>query len=151
MKSPFAGNARLGWTLFTIFVFLMAFELCVRPASAVAQGKATASYRKANVALTTDPSPAHKGTNIIKVQLNDSTDRPITGADVTVTFYMPAMPSMGMTAMKTVVKTSDKGEGMYEGKIDLSSGGEWRVTITASEGGRTITTKKLTIKAVSAM
>ena len=151
MQSPFAGNARLGWTLFTIFAFLMAFELCVRPASAAAQGKAAASHKKANVALTTDPSPAHKGANIIKVQLSDSTDRPITGVDVTVTFYMPAMPSMGMKAMKTVVKTSDKGDGMYEGKIDLSSGGEWHVTITATEGSRTIATKKLTIKAVDTM
>lgn len=149
MKSPFAENARLGWTLFTIFAFLVAFELCVRPASA--QEKAGASHQKTNVALTTDPSPAHKGTNIIKVQLSDSSDQPITGVDVTVTFYMPAMPSMGMKAMKTVVKTSDKGDGMYEGKIDLPSGGEWHVTITATEGSRTIATKKLTIKAVGGM
>ena len=151
MKSPSTGNAHLRWTLFTIFAFLAVFELCVRPASAVAQGKAAASHKTPNVALMTDPSPAHKGTNVIQVKLSDSTDRPITGADVTVTFYMPAMPSMGMTAMKTVVKTSDKGDGMYEGKIDLSSGGEWRVTITASEGGRSVATKKLTINAVGGM
>ena len=42
-------------------------------------------------------------------------ERPTTGADVTVTFYMAAMPAMGMAAMNTTTKLNDKGNGLYEG------------------------------------
>jgi hypothetical protein len=62
---------------------------------------------------------------------------------------MPAMPSMNMAAMKTVVKSTDKGAGMYEGQGDLGSGGIWQITITARQNGQIIATKKLTITAKS--
>jgi hypothetical protein len=54
------------------------------------------------------------------------------------------MPTMGMAAMKTVVKATEAGGGMYEGKGDLGSGGTWRVTITAHQDGKTIANKRLT-------
>lgn len=151
MKSRLARNTRARWTLLTIFTFLMPLGVCIRPASVFAQDNAPAPQKKVNVELTTDPSPAHKGTNVVKVKLNDQTGQPITGADVAVTFYMPAMPSMGMAAVKTLVKASDQGRGMYEGKGELSSGGTWQVTITARQSGRIIATKKLTIKATGGM
>jgi hypothetical protein len=66
---------------------------------------------------------------------------------VTVTFFMEAMPAMNMPEMKTVIKVADKGRGMYEGKGDLGSGGIWQVTVTAQQGGQTIATKKLAVKA----
>jgi Cu(I)/Ag(I) efflux system membrane fusion protein/cobalt-zinc-cadmium efflux system membrane fusion protein len=37
---------------------------------------------------------------------------------------------------------------MYEGKGDLGSGGMWDVTVTAQQDGKTIVTKKLTVKAM---
>jgi hypothetical protein len=61
------------------------------------------------------------------------------------------MPSMGMAAMKTVVKGADKGGGMYEGKGDLASGGTWQVTITARQNGQVVATKKMTLKATGGM
>jgi Cu(I)/Ag(I) efflux system membrane fusion protein/cobalt-zinc-cadmium efflux system membrane fusion protein len=70
---------------------------------------------------------------------------------VTVTFFMPAMPSMNMDAMKTVIKGTDKGGGIYEGKGDLGSGGIWQVTITTQQNGKTIATKQLTVKATGGM
>jgi hypothetical protein len=57
------------------------------------------------------------------------------------------MPAMNMPEMKTVIKGADKGGGIYEGKGDLGSGGTWQVTVTAQQGGKTIATKKLAIKA----
>lgn len=145
MKSHLMGNACFVLTFAAAFVFFITLGVCVHPASAFAQESASAA--KAHVELMTNPSPAHKGMNVVKVKLSDSTGRSITGAEVSVEFYMPAMPSMGMAAMKTVIKGVEKGGGMYEGKGDLGSGGTWRVTITAKKNGQVIATKKTTVKA----
>ena len=75
----------------------------------------------------------------------------MTGAQVTVTFFMAAMPAMGMAAMKTVVQTSDKGGGMYEGSGSLGSGGTWQVTITAVQNGQTIANKQFSVDATGGM
>jgi Cu(I)/Ag(I) efflux system membrane fusion protein/cobalt-zinc-cadmium efflux system membrane fusion protein len=64
---------------------------------------------------------------------------------------MAAMPGMGMGAMNTQVSLSDKGNGMYEGKGDLSSGGTWQVTITATQNGQTNVSKHFTVNAEGGM
>jgi RND family efflux transporter MFP subunit len=104
-----------------------------------------------NVELTTDPSPPHKGSNTVRVRVTSKDGQPVTGAQVTVTFYMAAMPAMGMAAMKTVINAADKGGGIYEGRGDLGSGGTWQVTITASQNGQTIASKQLTLNATGGM
>jgi len=106
---------------------------------------------QANVELTTDPNPPHKGSNVIRVKLIGQDGQPIAGANVTVTFYMAAMPAMGMAAMKTVINATDKGGGMYEGKGDLGSGGTWQVTIRAQQNGQTIANKQLNVNATGGM
>jgi RND family efflux transporter MFP subunit len=105
----------------------------------------------ATVELTTEPSPAQKGANTIRVKLTDPAGKPIAGAQVNVTFFMAAMPAMGMAAMKTVVQASDKGGGMYEGNGVLGSGGTWQVTITAQQNGQTIANKQLSVNATGGM
>ena len=109
------------------------------------------AQQQANVELTTDPDPPHKGSNTVRVKLTGHDGQPITGANVTVTFYMAAMPAMGMSAMKTVINASDKGGGMYEGKGDLGSGGTWQVTIRAQQSGQTIANKQFTLNARGGM
>jgi len=116
-----------------------------------AQDNSSATQKQPTITLTTDPSPAQKGANTVRVKLTDPAGQPIAGAEVTVTFFMPAMPAMNMAAMKTVVKSSDKGGGIYEGKGDLGSGGMWQVTVTAQQDGKTIATRKLTVKAAGGM
>ena len=107
--------------------------------------------QQANVELTTDPDPPHKGSNIVRVKLTGQDGPPVAGASVTVTFYMAAMPAMGMAAMKTVVNATDKGAGVYEGKGELGSGGTWQVTIRAQQSGQTIANKQLTVNATGGM
>ena len=75
----------------------------------------------------------------------------ITGAKVTVTFFMPAMPAMGMAAMNTTAKLTDKGNGMYEGSGSLGSGGTWQVNISAQKAGQVIATKQLRVNATGGM
>jgi Cu(I)/Ag(I) efflux system membrane fusion protein/cobalt-zinc-cadmium efflux system membrane fusion protein len=109
------------------------------------------AQQQAIVELTTDPDPPHKGSNIVRVRPTGQGGKPITGANVTVTFFMAAMPAMGMAAMKTVIDASNKGGGMYEGKGDLGSGGTWQVTIRVQQNGQTIANKQLTLNATGGM
>src|SRR5437879_2310897 len=109
------------------------------------------AQQQANVELTTDPNPPHKGSNTVRVKLTGQDGKPITVANVTVTFFMATMPAMGMSAMKTVVSATDKGGGMYEGKGDLGSGGTWQVTVRAQQNGQTIANKQLTLNATGGM
>ena len=111
----------------------------------------SAPSQQANADLTTEPSPPHKGSNVFRVKLTGANNSPISGAEVVVTFYMPAMPAMGMAAMNTRVPMTDKGAGMYEGKGDLGSGGTWQVTITATQNGQTIVSKHFTVNAEGGM
>jgi RND family efflux transporter MFP subunit len=109
------------------------------------------AQQQASVELTTDPNPPHKGSNVFRVKLTGHDGQPIAGATIAVTFYMAAMPAMGMAAMKTVVNASDKGGGMYEGQGDLGSGGTWQVTIRAQQNGQTIANKQLMVNATGGM
>ena len=104
-----------------------------------------------NLELTSQPSPPQKGNNVFRVKLTASNGVPVAGAQIVVTFYMPAMPAMGMSAMKTTVTCSDKGGGIYEGSGELGSGGTWQVTITAQQNGRTIASRQLAVNAAGGM
>ena len=106
---------------------------------------------QANVELTTEPSPPRKGSNTIRVKLADANGTPISGVEVSVTFFMPAMPAMGMAAMRTPVALSDKGNGLYEGSAQLDSGGTWQVTVVAKKNGQTVASKQLSLNATGGM
>jgi RND family efflux transporter MFP subunit len=101
--------------------------------------------------LTTEPDPPHKGSNVFRVKLNDAGGSAISGADVNITFFMAAMPAMGMAAMRTAVTLSDRGNGLYEGSGELESGGTWQVTILAKKNGQVIASKQLSVNATGGM
>ncbi len=111
----------------------------------------TTSAPQGNVELSSDPNPPQKGGNVIHVKLTDASGTPISGAEVSVTFSMPAMPAMGMASMRTPVTLSDKGNGLYEGSGELKSGGTWQVTILAKKNGQLIATKQLSLNATGSM
>ncbi len=112
---------------------------------------APANAPQAAIEFTTDPSPPRKGPNAFRVQLRAAGGPPITGAEVTVTFFMPAMPAMGMAAMRVITTLSDKGEGSYGGNGQLESGGSWQVTIVARRNGQTLASKQLTLDVTGGM
>jgi hypothetical protein len=106
---------------------------------------------QANIDFTTDPNPPQRGSNVFRVKLTGADGTPTTGADVSVTFYVAGMPAMGMAAMTTTTKLTEKGNGMYEGSGSLGSGGTWQVTISAQKNGQTIATKQLRVNATGDM
>lgn len=106
---------------------------------------------QANAELTSEPNPPNKGSNVFRIRLTDANGFPISGADVSVTLFMPAMPAMGMAAMSTPVTLGDKGNGIYEGLGVLGSGGTWQTTIVAKKNGQTIASKQLSVNATGGM
>ena len=119
------------------------------PPGAGAAGAINAPHAKAE--LTTEPDPPHKGANTFRVRLADASGGPIPGAEVSVTFSMPAMPAMGMAAMRTQVPLTEKGHGLYEGSGQLGSGGTWQVTILAKKNGQVVASKQLSVNATGGM
>ena len=105
----------------------------------------------AQVQFSTEPDPPRKGANVYRVKLASKDGSPVTGAQVSVRSYMPGMPEMGMAAMNTLTPLGEKSPGIYEGKVNLESGGTWQITITAVKDGVTLATKKLNANATGGM
>ncbi len=101
--------------------------------------------------LKTQPEPPRKGANTLHVMLTGADGKPVTGTQVTVTFFMPAMPEMDMAEMNAVSDLVEKGDGMYEGSLQLPSGGRWQVTVTVKHGTQTLATKHLILRATGGM
>ena len=121
------------------------------PPGAGAAAAMNAPSTQVIVEFTTVPSPPHKGDNTFRVKLTDNKGATVPGSQVTVTFFMPAMPAMGMAAMRTVSNLNDKGGGMYEGSGKLESGGTWQVSILVQRNGQTLVSKQLTVSAEGGM
>ena len=120
------------------------------PEAGAAASMHTASQEVA-VDFTSDPSPPRKGSNALRVRLQSAVGKAITGAQVNVTFYMTAMPAMGMAAVRKQVSLSDKADGSYDGSLDLPTGGSYQVTITAQRNGQTIARKQVRVNATGGM
>jgi RND family efflux transporter MFP subunit len=101
--------------------------------------------------VSTEPSPPHKGSNTIRVKVETSAGKAVVGAQVWVTFFMPAMPAMGMSAVRTVATLSEKGNGLYAAPFQLQTGGTWQVTISVQRNGQMIGTKQASVNATGGM
>jgi Cu(I)/Ag(I) efflux system membrane fusion protein/cobalt-zinc-cadmium efflux system membrane fusion protein len=119
------------------------------PPGASAAGQAAA--QTATIAMKTDPSPPQKGKNTVTLELRDSFGAPIDGANVSVVFYMPAMPAMGMAAMRRVATATARANGTYIAGINLDSGGGWQVSVSASKAGQQVATLQTNVSATGGM
>jgi Cu(I)/Ag(I) efflux system membrane fusion protein/cobalt-zinc-cadmium efflux system membrane fusion protein len=68
-----------------------------------------------------------------------------------VTFFMPAMPAMGMAAMRDTADLAEGGAGTYAGHVTLGSGGTWQVSVVAEKDGRTIAQQQASLTATGGM
>src|SRR5262249_43502992 len=64
--------------------------------------------------LTPVPTPPRRESNVVRLTLAAAGAPPLSGAEFSVTFFKPAMPAMGMAAMRMPVTLADKGSGNYE-------------------------------------
>ena len=84
--------------------------------------------------LLVSPDPPSVGLNSFKVKVRDSTGKPVNKATVNIRYSMPAMA--GMPAMGNETAAKPIGDGLYEAKIDLGSGGKfpWDIKIEVAKG-----------------
>jgi multidrug efflux pump subunit AcrA (membrane-fusion protein) len=103
------------------------------------------------IEMSTEPSTPQKGKNTLRIKLTGADGRLVDGVQVSAMFFMPAMPAMGMAAEHASAALSAKSQGVYEGSVELDSGGTWQVTVTVQRAGATIATQKLTVDAAGGM
>jgi RND family efflux transporter MFP subunit len=114
-------------------------------------GSSSAVVTQVQIDLSTQPSPPRKGANTVLVKLTATDGKPVTAAQVSVMFAIPAMPAMGMAGQHAAATLIDKGNGDYEGSVQLPSGGTWATTVTVQRGGKAIATKQLSVDATGGM
>lgn len=113
--------------------------------------KQPAKAEQIKIEMTTDPSTPQKGRSTVRINLTGADGRPVDGVQVSAIFFMPAMPEMGMAAEHASAALTAKGSGIYEGPVELDSGGTWQVTITVQRAGITIASQKLTVHVAGGM
>jgi RND family efflux transporter MFP subunit len=112
---------------------------------------ASAGAPSGTIDITTNPSPPHKGSNNVTVKVRDASGRQISDAQVSAVFFMPAMPAMGMSAMRVETKATPNENGVYAATVNLQSGGTWNVTVTANKNGKQIANRQLSMSATGGM
>jgi hypothetical protein len=98
------------------------------------------------ITLTSEPDPPRTGENTFEVMVMQG-GQPVTDADVSVMFFMPAMPQMKMAEMKNTVTLKHEGGGRYRGAGNVMMAGDWETTVMAMRGGQEIGSRKLTVTA----
>jgi RND family efflux transporter MFP subunit len=107
---------------------------------------AAVSAPAGTIEITTNPGPPHKGSNEVLVTVRDSSGRQVTDAQVSVVFFMPAMP-----AMRVEAPAIPKGKGEYAATVNLGSEGTWSVTAVARKAGEQIATRQLSLSVTDGM
>jgi RND family efflux transporter MFP subunit len=89
-----------------------------------------------DIAFRQQPDPPRAGDTTLEVVVRDGTGRPVTDAEVSVTFFMAAMPSMNMPAMRNQTPLRHVQDGLYRGTGQILMAGRWDVTVAVMRGGQ---------------
>jgi RND family efflux transporter MFP subunit len=115
-------------------------------ASATPAGTAPAAAGT-EITFRTVLDPPKTGDNQLEATVKDASGKPIDDADVTVQFFMPAMPTMNMPAMRSEAKLAPAGGGVYRGSGQVMMAGKWDATVTVTRGGQRLGSKQLPVVA----
>jgi RND family efflux transporter MFP subunit len=108
---------------------------------------ASAPADRLDIAFRPQPDPPRTGDNMLEVSVRDASGQPVTDADVSVTFFMAAMPTMNMPAMRNEAKLQHADGGVYRGPGQVMMAGRWDVTVTVSRGGQRLGSRQLSVVA----
>lgn len=92
-----------------------------------------------------NPDPPNQGGNQVRVTVRKLSGAPVTDADVSLIYSMPAMPSMNMPEMRNDFPLTHQGAGVYGGTARFSMAGTWIVTVSVLQAGESIGRKELTL------
>ena len=112
-----------------------------------AQGAAPAAGPALDIAFRTQPDPPKTGESLLEVAVKDAKGQPVADADVSVQFFMPAMPTMNMPAMKNETKLPHVGGGVYRGPGQVMMAGRWDVTVSVTKSGQQLGRKQVAVVA----
>jgi Cu(I)/Ag(I) efflux system membrane fusion protein/cobalt-zinc-cadmium efflux system membrane fusion protein len=94
------------------------------------------------ITFRTQPDPPKTGENQLEVTVKDASGKSIDDAEVSVQFFMPAMPTMAMPSMRSEAKLTPAGGGVYRGTGQVMMAGRWETTVTVTRGGQRLGTKQ---------
>jgi hypothetical protein len=103
------------------------------------------STYKLTFRIEPDP-PMGTKENTIHVALTDPTGKPVSDAQIRLTFVMPAMPAMNMPEMRNSADLKWTGS-EYTGPIQIMMAGGWNVAIEARRGDALLATAQTRINA----
>jgi RND family efflux transporter MFP subunit len=114
-----------------------------------APGAAAPTAPGQGIAITfrPQPDPPRTGDTTLEVAVRDASGMPVSDADVSVTFFMAAMPAMNMPAMRNAAKLQHVGGGVYRGTGQVVMAGRWDVTVDVMRGGQRLGSRQLSIVA----
>ena len=101
----------------------------------------------ATIEFRSQPDPPRTGDAVLEVSVKDPAGRPVTDAEVAVTFFMAAMPAMNMPAMKNGASLQHVGGGIYRGTGQWLMAGRWDVTVTVTRRGQRLASRQLSVVA----
>ena len=122
-----------------------------------ASGQAGAGEAISGEAASTDPqglsitfrtldSPI-AGDNKVEAVVKNADGTPVTDATVSVTFRMPAMPTMNMPEMHSTTPLVHEADGRYVGTGQLEMTGSWNVTVSVARNGAPIGSQRFSLLA----
>jgi len=103
--------------------------------------------QRIDIRFLAQPDPPRAGENTLEVTVKDAAGQPIADADVAVTFFMPAMPTMNMPAMRNQAKLAPAGGGVYRGTGQVMMAGRWDVTVDVNRGGQRLGSRQFAVVA----
>jgi hypothetical protein len=118
------------------------------PSAAQAPAKSSTKAKPARLdIMLMKPTAVKTGDNQFEVLVTGADGKPVSDADVSVVFVMPAMPAMKMPEMRNEVALKPAAAGTYTGTGQVMMAGKWNVTVKVKRGGKEIGRKTLTLTA----
>lgn len=108
---------------------------------------AAANRERLSITFRSQPDPPRSGENQFEAVVKTPDGTPVTDAQVTVVFFMAAMPTMNMPAMRNEAKLAHAGNGVYRGTGQVMMAGRWDVTVNVLRNGQRIGSRQLSVVA----
>ena len=110
-------------------------------------GRASGFRERFDIRFESRPDPPASGRNEFEVMVRDPAGQPVADADVAVVFFMAAMPTMNMPAMRTETPLLHTADGVYRGIGDVMMAGRWAVSVLVTRAGERLAASEFTLVA----
>jgi RND family efflux transporter MFP subunit len=107
----------------------------------------SAARERLSITLRSQPDPPRSGENQLEAVVKTADGTPVTDAEVAVVFFMAAMPTMNMPAMRNEARLTHAGNGVYRGTGQVMMAGRWDVTVNVQRNGLPIGSQQTSVVA----